>query len=741
MGNSSTNQTFNSINDVMQDEDFEDVIVDPKTKTEVKVRASSDTPALLAEYAKQISSEPYTVIPPHHGKDIEEVLQTAIVRRFSDVTYDPVPDEVLKNTELDELAKLKKSLETFDASKYAKPARRKVILKSSLINQNGANKTSDSDKTTGSENTDKLNTALVSATSSAQEQLNSKGKKSSSTVDPQASRAPVTECIDADIPLFSPSLFLTTPNLSAKQQQLYSSVNDFLSLNHRLPKADGNEIEQHAAQSLVELRKELPNACRHLIQHFASVLPQADLDVAKAEFLNPSQTVSDQDSTQVSNTEESPQVSNTEASASVSNTELGKESAQNPTQVSNQVAKETSQESTTTTGAQDTAYSETNNAKRSPSSNTALNTAHAESADTAETALSLTDENAESKAESNAELNVDNIDFQNLTEEQKEKLLQEMEDEGLFDDDSEEVYLEPSHRSTPVKHATQSKSVDGKTATYTPCKDFIYYKWMFDSIKQGLRKHKDASGQMVSDLELVPTTGSRQFDIGDAFLSNNSYYLVASMGNSAVAYRTKNNPNGQARIRVITDNRNECDLFDSSFRARFNTYPDTRRVIGKTIKGINLMIDIRDKCISYLKGQPVLGYIYVLRSLSQDPELLEYQRTSELLKIGCTTNTIESRIANAEHETTYLEAPVEVLATYECKILTPEQFEKIIHKVLNMRRCNVKLKSKTTGRVYYPEEWFTVSFEVVKEVIERILDGSIVMYKLNPTNGRLILQS
>lgn len=730
-----------------------------KKTTTTDVKASSDTPALLAEYAKKLSSEPYTVIPPHHGKDIEEVLQTSIIRRFSDVTYDPVPEEVLKNTELDELAKLKKAMETFDASKYAQPVRRKVILKSSLINKDGDG------SSTGESS---ANAASASNPSLAKEQANSKGKKSaakseksSPTIDPQSSQAPATECVDADIPLLSPSLFLMTPGLSAKQQQLYSVVNDFLSLNHRLPKADGNELEQHAAQSLVELRQELPNSCRHLIQYFASVLPKADLDVAKAEFLEPSAAASAQNTAQpnAENTDKA-ESENAESEQSPSKTKAEVES--NPSQQTEELQCSVSHEKSVTPSQQDAKDNSDsmqtvqtseqtdslvqksepaleNVSDQSKTDNIAVEDTDTDLASSADTIQGEPNTDATFSADSTPTSTKNASATEPEDKESfRKRQLQKLKAAGLLKTNEEKVYLEPAHRTTPVKPATQSKSVDGKTATYTPCKDFIYYKWMFDSIKEGLRKHKDASGEMVSDLELVPTTGSRQFDIGDVFLSNKSYFLVASMGNSAVAYKTKHSTKGQARIRVITDNRNECDLFDSSFRARFNTYPDTRRVIGKTIKGINLMIDIRNKCISYLKEQPVLGYIYVLRSLSQDPILLEYQRTSELLKIGCTTNTIESRIANAEHETTYLEAPVEVLATYECKILTPAQFEKIIHKVLNMRRCNVKLKSKTTGRVYYPEEWFTVSFEVVKEVIERILDGSIVMYKLNPTNGQLI---
>ena len=57
------------------------------------------------------------------------------------------------------------------------------------------------------------------------------------------------------------------------------------------------------------------------------------------------------------------------------------------------------------------------------------------------------------------------------------------------------------------------------------------------------------------------------------------------------------------------------------------------------------------------------GTIYVLRSLSTHPFVAEHR---ELIhKIGVTGGKIETRIANAPNEATYLLAGVEVAATYK----------------------------------------------------------------------------
>jgi len=51
----------------------------------------------------------------------------------------------------------------------------------------------------------------------------------------------------------------------------------------------------------------------------------------------------------------------------------------------------------------------------------------------------------------------------------------------------------------------------------------------------------------------------------------------------------------------------------------------------------------------------VTGYIYVLSSLSDNPAV---KAEKNLYKIGFTTNSVEQRIANAEHEPTYLINPL-----------------------------------------------------------------------------------
>lgn len=118
------------------------------------------------------------------------------------------------------------------------------------------------------------------------------------------------------------------------------------------------------------------------------------------------------------------------------------------------------------------------------------------------------------------------------------------------------------------------------------------------------------------------------------------------------------------------------------------------------------------------------GFIYVLRSKSSDPIIRQY---SDLYKIGFTTGTVEDRISNAQQETTYLLADVEIIATWKTYNLNVSYFENMLHKLFRDVQLDVKIHHKS-GTVIMPHEWFTVPLPVIKKAIEYIMSGIPVSY-------------
>ena len=116
------------------------------------------------------------------------------------------------------------------------------------------------------------------------------------------------------------------------------------------------------------------------------------------------------------------------------------------------------------------------------------------------------------------------------------------------------------------------------------------------------------------------------------------------------------------------------------------------------------------------------GYIYILRSLSEEPQV---QNLQNLYKIGYTTGSVENRIKNAQNDPTYLNAPVETVARYKCLNMNTQKLEHLIHHFFAEVRLNISLKLPD-GTNYTPNEWYVVPLDVLDRVIGLIINGEII---------------
>ena len=107
------------------------------------------------------------------------------------------------------------------------------------------------------------------------------------------------------------------------------------------------------------------------------------------------------------------------------------------------------------------------------------------------------------------------------------------------------------------------------------------------------------------------------------------------------------------------------------------------------------------------------------------------------MKIGYSTQTVQERIKYAEKSSTYLEAPVKVLAEIACYNLNSQKFEHLVHAFLHCQKLNMTfIDSK--GKAYHPDEWFTVDCQTAVEVCQRIIDGTITRYRMDNTTGKMV---
>lgn len=134
------------------------------------------------------------------------------------------------------------------------------------------------------------------------------------------------------------------------------------------------------------------------------------------------------------------------------------------------------------------------------------------------------------------------------------------------------------------------------------------------------------------------------------------------------------------------------------------------------------------------EGDIESGTIYVLRSKSMHPFIAEHRELVH--KIGVTGGTVESRIAGAEKDATYLLAGVEVVATYRLGNINRGRLEHLLHRLFSPAQIDLMIEDRF-GQPVKPREWFLVPLPVIDEAVRRVRDGSIAGAVYDPATARL----
>lgn len=260
-----------------------------------------------------------------------------------------------------------------------------------------------------------------------------------------------------------------------------------------------------------------------------------------------------------------------------------------------------------------------------------------------------------------------------------------------------------------MRKAMESKNKADYVAQRKLCEDFDLYRDLFVQVHRDLKKGLRS---------LVRISKTLNLQAGHFYFIDGQMLLLESIGER----RRSSNFLPDARTRCIYENGTETDILLQTLR---------KNVVGNGYAVTELQEETESK---FFKQQDVsdedkvTGYVYVLQSLSEDVNI---SGQKDLYKIGFTTNSVEERIANAEHEPTYLMAPVKIVATYQVVNLNSQKFEDMVHQVLKAVQFHVTVVDDD-GISHEPKEWFVVPLSVVDAIIGKIVDGSIVHYVYNP---------
>ena len=251
-------------------------------------------------------------------------------------------------------------------------------------------------------------------------------------------------------------------------------------------------------------------------------------------------------------------------------------------------------------------------------------------------------------------------------------------------------------------------------ANRTRCKDFDKFKPLFERVEIDLKEGVRKALRFGRDASVAQ---------GNFFILGGQMVYVAEMGEIT---RT---PNGEAdaRLRVIYSNGTESDLLMRSLQRALYKDETGRRLTDATAGPLFGDTLEEDDIVS--------GTIYVLQSESDNPYVCEHRDI--LHKIGVTGGKVETRVANARNEATYMLADVRVVATYKVANLNRTKLENLFHKIFAPAQLDLTIRDRFNNPVR-PREWFLVPLPVIDEAVKRIIDGSIMGMIYDPKTASLV---
>lgn len=250
------------------------------------------------------------------------------------------------------------------------------------------------------------------------------------------------------------------------------------------------------------------------------------------------------------------------------------------------------------------------------------------------------------------------------------------------------------------------------------CEDFYKYEEGFSRLHQELR---DGRRKLVEFNENDVAVG-KYFVLGG---------IVLYLEKNAADYQEKEFDSGS---RTRLDGRTRC-IFDNGTESSM-----LLRSLNKALCidgfGISEIIEHKEGEAKIVDEDVQNGHIYVLRSLSNKPEIAQ---KLNLFKVGYSIGDVTERIKNAPKEPTYLMSAVQPVLAVRCFNLNVENLETTIHEFF--REVNVVLEVKDDlGAIYHPREWFIAPLEIIQEAIQLIVDGQIEHYKYDPSVKKIILR-
>jgi hypothetical protein len=257
-----------------------------------------------------------------------------------------------------------------------------------------------------------------------------------------------------------------------------------------------------------------------------------------------------------------------------------------------------------------------------------------------------------------------------------------------------------------LKHVPKPPDMPDHIAKRKACKEFEQFELMFKRYQAELKS---------GDKKTRPFTSELQVSKGEVFVLQGMLVYVANVGEK----EKRGFGNVNARLYCVFENGTESNMLLRSLAAALWKDENSRQVVDA------LQDDIFNESEQVTSKDQATGYIYVLRSLSDDPQIMEIDN---LYKIGFSSQPVNKRIQNAAKDPTYLMADVAVVAEFQTYNLNPQKLEKLLHTFFAGSCLNLDVFNGE-GKRYIPREWFVVPLHVIEIAVHLLINGEMVNYR------------
>jgi len=199
---------------------------------------------------------------------------------------------------------------------------------------------------------------------------------------------------------------------------------------------------------------------------------------------------------------------------------------------------------------------------------------------------------------------------------------------------------------------------------------------------------------------------------------------VANVGK----WEKRNFGNVNARLYSVFENGTESNMLLRSLAAALWKDENSRQIVDAD------QVEIFSESEKVTEEDKPTGYLYILRSLSEDPKI---RGIEDLYKIGFPSQPVKQRIQNAAQEPTYLMADARLVTEFQTYNLNPQKLEMLLHTFFAEACLNIDVFD-SEGKRYTPREWFVVPLHVIETAIQLLINGDIVNYRYDSRRQEIV---